>query len=488
MDNSYNYSQDSEKLEKYNAKYRLAGRKPDISMKYNPKYGVTLNGINIQVCGYNKERQQIVVEIPEFVSRIDTYELFWQPYSWALLESRLSIIREIDIIGNGRELTGNLDGILQLACGVDPREGGSGGPNGLDLRRIKYINFYNLDLQKFQSITYVQYADDDFTHALGIRLINSKPPKVNNFRTLAYLLNGDSNLDVSSLGISNMDEVVKSEEHFKCASWNLNDPRLHNILKFQSLDEHFKNSWSITKMPKLNIQNCDQFNQTFDQAGIEGTLQLDPETLGINRVYLRSAYRTFNGCPINRLIIKDLTIENHSENGQVNLREMFNYCKNLEEVCIENLKFVNFKFINVAKMFSSCFKLKRLQISNIDFGDSDVDIQKLVEDCKLLEYFKFCDISCRRLILRDLKGLNRPIPLMSRCKNIRKLEFQNYQVAIVTTLRRSGSSIKRVRADDGAVEPQELMQYTNLADSMENELSLLELASVIQVDVINITS
>lgn len=488
MANNYNYLQDSEKLERYNAKYKLAGRKPDISMRYNPKYGVILDGINIQVCGYNKERQQIVVEIPEFVSRIDTYDLFWQPYSFSIIQSGLYKLREIDIIGNGRELTGNLGGILQVACGVDLREGGHGAINGITLRSIKYINFYNLDLQKFQKITYMQWADDDFNSSLGIRLINSKPPKVDNFRTLAYLLNGDSNLDISSLGISNMDEVVKSEEHFKSASWNLNDPRLFNILKFKSLDGHFKDSWGLTKIPKLNIQNCDQFNQTFDQAGIQGTLQLDPETLGINRVYLRSAYRTFNGCPINRLIIKDLTIENHSENGQANLREMFNYCKDLEEVCIENLKFVNFKFINVARMFSSCFKLKRLQISNIDFGNSDVDIQTLVEGCKLLEYFKFCDISCRRLILRDLKGQNRPLPLMFRCGNIRKLEFQNYQVAVVTTLHRSGSSIKRVRADDGAVEPQELMRYVNLADSIENELSLLELASVVQIDVINITN
>lgn len=57
MVNNYNYSQDSEKLERYNAKYRLAGKKPDIRMYYDPNLGVVLTGINIYSCEHNKDKQ-----------------------------------------------------------------------------------------------------------------------------------------------------------------------------------------------------------------------------------------------------------------------------------------------------------------------------------------------------------------------------------------------------------------------------------------------
>lgn len=191
MDNNYNYLQDSEKLERYNAKYRLARRKPDISMSCDPNLGVVLTGINIYSCEYNKDKQQLNVRIPEYVSSLDVYKLFWQPYGCVDLNKNFcNVVKEINIFGNGRKLTGALNGIANVRHNVGDEDDLNADKNEYyftktrSFRRIETINFYNFDLQGLQVVSLFQgrepfdQGDDCQLYPISVRLFNSKPPRI----------------------------------------------------------------------------------------------------------------------------------------------------------------------------------------------------------------------------------------------------------------------------------------------------------------------
>lgn len=509
MDNNYNYSQDSEKLERYNARYRLAGKKPDIRMYYDPNLGVVLTGINIYSCELNKDKQQLTVRIPEYVSSLDVYKLFWQPYGCVDLNKNFcNVVKEINIIGNGRKLTGALNGIANSRHNVGDVDDINADKKEYyftktrSFRRIEAINFYNFDLQGLQVVSLFQgrepfdQGDDCELYPISVRLFNSKPPRIYSFNLLVWLMNGNKDLDPRSLEYVNLEAMLHSAKMRtgeEPITKYLADPRLYNVVKFKNLDgffaghkAFFDGRKAMKELPKMNLQRCDQFRGVFQRSSLPGDVVVDPKTIGTDRIYLNDAYHAFCEFGTDRLIIKDLIIENHRDNGQANLTEVFAACPDLKEVYIENLKFVNYKFIDLAEMFSKCVSLKTLQISNIDFGNSDVEIQLLGKGCESLEYFKFCNVKCRRLILKKLRKY-KSYALLSGCQELKRIEVQGCQVELVTTIQRQGSSLKRVIADNFAVEPTDILEKANLDDTIENELNLLELCSLIQLDQIRLT-
>lgn len=501
MVNNYNYLQDNEKLERYNAKYRLTGKKPDIQMYYDPNLGVVLTGINIYSCEHNKDKQQLTVRIPEYVSSLDVYKLFWQPYGCVDLNKNFcNVVKEINIFGNGRKLTGALNGIANARHNVGDEDDLNADKNEYyftktrSFRRIETINFYNFDLQGLQVVSLFQgrrpfdQGDDCELYPISVRLFNSKPPRIYSFNLLVWLMNGNKDLDPGSLEYVNLEAMLHSAKMRAATeplTEQLADPRLYNVVKFKNLDRFFMGHGALKELPKMNIQRCDQFRAAFERCSLPGDLVIDPKTIGTDRVYLNDAYYAFYKFGADRLIIKDLIIENHRDNGQANLTEVFSACPDLKEVYIENLKFVNYKFIDLAEMFSKCVSLKTLQISNIDFGNSDVEIQLLGKGCESLEYFKFCNVKCRRLILKKLRKY-KSLALLSGCQELKRIEVQDCQVELVTTVQRQGGSLKRVIADNFAVEPTDILEKANLDDTIENELNLLELCGLIQVDQIKL--
>lgn len=203
-------------LNKFLAKYSLAGRECPYSLKYNEKSKeVVLMGVDVtsELSSYDFDGT-LEISIPTFVDRIECQrfivtdlvkmvELIGDQVQNSLkgTEAKSSDILKLVINGNGKPISGTLEGLGY----------GNLGEFSYDLNKLYYLEIRNFDLTKIESF-HLLFSDDPgetgFKRLLGItygdypigleriKLVNCKIPKNVDDGFLSLVMNGTPSSDI----------------------------------------------------------------------------------------------------------------------------------------------------------------------------------------------------------------------------------------------------------------------------------------------------
>lgn len=372
-------------IQNYYKKHKIVGRECPYNLIvciHEGKPLITLVEVDFESL-VDEHTNTLEIKIPSIVEAINTSH--WLEYGSGQTSSVVKVIflKEIKVIGNGKELYGNLAGVFGFRASKSPR---------IDDWYEKEIplNYYKADIDQ-----YIKHPE-----IVRAQITNIGCKNIHDIQFMCAQLCGTCDIDIQELKF----DYIEKADH---------------VQSFGNVIESL-------------IQNGVDFQRVTSLAGFQGSIKswrdaksIDLRPLNINKI--DNIEKAFKDCPI----LKTIDGLNEVLDKRVKCQGAFAGCFNLEEIP-EKLKQV--EIISAREMFDSSkiSGIQNLKISNAD------DISSIYCMCAHIQYI---DFDGHGKVFNVVKAND----LFFGCQNLRRIHIKNLKLTNIKQLTQAFSSMPNLK-------------------------------------------
>lgn len=414
-------------IDRYNAKYKLLDKNPPMTFQIedNKIWLKTVNITDVKVVN-----KTLTIEIPQFVDAINFKGLFKVDFdissvpNWSTNREKYekqcmklffgNIV--LVIVGNNKTLYGRFDGIGYVKTTGDDYED----TEPLGLSKIVFKHF---DARGFSDLVFGIHKSS-FPNLHGIDISDMLLDKVNAVDDFSLVYKGSPDYDWQKVNFSGLQSAYKMFEGTSVRTVDI-EQKFKQLRPKLQMKQMFSGCGSIQRIPNIGIQECKETTRMFESTSLSSDLVIKDCKITQDLISCESM---FSNTRIKRLVVDNLVF-NTCENNAAGFESMFNGCKYLQEVVIQNIQCENNpKSISKQRgcqvwlnsMFSYCRLLKKVEFRNINLENCIIEMTQMFLGCEELESIEFHNVTVKQIdvLYKQFEG----------CKNLRKLVLDNVKV------------------------------------------------------------
>lgn len=433
-----------EELNKYLEKYKLSGKRCPYMMGYNSKKDrVILLGVDV----LQVEKDGVVtIEIPECVDEINCQNLLRLSDDFpGFQDDYAGKIVYIKLIGNGKALYGKLDDILCLTV-VDCEDMKERTGDRYKLDYVQILEIHNLDFCNIQSIRFmaspakfgaVNYAG----HLNELRLINCKGLRtLPSLKYYSLIRNGTPDFDWSRIRFKGTDELDGTFSYdTELTKENLDKSGILKVLHPVAMVNTFFGCKSLKEIPDMDFSVCERLSGTFSSSGLCGDLEISDIGYVLKIYDLRDVFYNTN---IESANMHDIEFR-ADDKKEFTAWGIFDDSK-VKKVRLHNIKIDGYDEVCLSGLFENMPNVEEIEFSNIDFGNANVNVDKMFMNLPELKKVTIDGLRCNSLYVmqQSFLGSTSIDQIMFNCSELKSLEVSGINANEVNDTRKANEISK----------------------------------------------